>query len=102
MKHVILLLRTVVLWLLVMLLGQSAFAQTELITNGGFETYPSTPWVGQTNGTNQIDGWYNYNNPAGAHSGNRYEYIGAQIDAVTAANNVNGLLVTIQRLIPVV
>ena len=92
---------TVILCLLLMLAGKSAWAQTQIIANGGFEIVGGG-WVVQTNGVNQTDSWWNINLPSGAHLGSRYEYIGAQIDAVTAANNVNGLLVTIQRLIPVV
>ena len=85
------LLETVILCLLLMVAGQSAWAQTDLIINGGFETL-GLAWVNQTNGVNQVDSWWNINQPSGAHSGNRYYYLGAQQDGVAAANNVNGLL----------
>jgi hypothetical protein len=84
-------LKVVILWLLLIITGESALAQTELITNGGFETVGSG-WVVLTNGMNQTDSWWNINNPSGAHSGSRYEYIGAQQDGVSSANNVDGLI----------
>lgn len=83
-------LKPIIFCLLFLLAGKSTFA-TELITNPSFETVGSG-WVVLTNGTNQTDSWWNINNSAGANSGNRYVYLGAQIDGVSAANNVNGLL----------
>ena len=62
--------------------SSSSTTQTDLITNGGFETL-GQPWYVETNGVNQTDSWWNINNPSGAHTGgNRYEYIGAQQDGI--------------------
>ena len=87
--------RSFLAWVLVLFAMSllSASAQTELITNGGFETTGAGfTWILQTNGTNQTDSWWNFNLASGAHSGNRYEYLGAQINGSSPANNVNGLL----------
>jgi hypothetical protein len=64
-----------------------ARAQTQLISDGGFETL-GPPWYTQ----NSTAGWWSINNAAGAHSGNRYEYIGVGQDGVTTANNVEDVL----------
>ena len=80
--------------LAIMLIGAfsvtPAEAQTQLIQNSSFETLsPSmAPWYTQ----NSTAGWWNINNSAGAHSGNRYEYIGVGSDGVTTANNVEDVL----------
>jgi hypothetical protein len=65
-----------------------AGSATELIVNGGFETVPFAPWTT----TNATRGWWNFDSAAGAHSGNRYEYIGKESDGTTTANNVEDLL----------
>lgn len=85
-------LKIVVLCVLLLLVGKSALAQTELIRNGGFETLGDGSWSVTTNGANQTNSWWNIPNASGAHSGSRYQYIGAQIDGVSAANNVDGSL----------
>jgi len=67
------------------------WGQTELITNGSFETL-GLAWQVDTNGSNQEDSWWNIERPSGAYDGNRYQYLGAKQDGVSEANNVDGLL----------
>lgn len=92
MKREIYLLRIVILCLLFLLVGKSALAQAELITNGGFDVFPDSPWIVSTDGVNQTDSWFSYSNSSGAHSAPRYRYIGAKIDAFSAANNLDSSL----------
>jgi hypothetical protein len=61
--------------------------QTQLISQGGFEVV-GTPWAT----TNAVGGWWNYNLPANAHSGNRYVYLGRASDGTTTANNVEDII----------
>src|SRR5687768_10051121 len=82
-----------IIFCLLAVLGPSSAKAAELLVNGGFETTGAGfTWVLQTNGTNQIDSWWNINNQALAHGGNRHEYLGAKSDNATAANNVDGTL----------
>ena len=71
--------------------GSGGTTTQDRIVNGGFETLGFS-WVVLTNGANQTDSWWNINNPSGAYDGNRYEYLGAKIDGITAANNVDGVI----------
>lgn len=82
-----------------LLAGNSAFA-AELITNGSFEDGSGwTNWTNQINGVNRTDAWWNILDSKGlplglppAYSGIRHQYLGAGINGVLAANNVDGLL----------
>ena len=75
-------------WLTLFLVSSvPAWAQTQLIQDPGFETV-GAPWDTQ----NSTAGWWNLDNSAGAHSGNRYEYLGVGSDGVTTANNVEDVL----------
>lgn len=90
--------RILIISLLFFIGGRPVFA-TELLVNGGFEDGLGwTNWTRLANGTNQTDSWWNVLNsnvPSGfstAHTGTRHQYLGADINAILPANNVDGSL----------
>lgn len=72
--------------------GQS---EDELLTNRSFETLMSG-WVVSTDGANRLDSWWNWSDAItgthNAHTGSRYQYLGADQEGTSAANRVDGLL----------